>query len=160
MPRSINSGARSGPGQSLLINLTLLGLFAVQHIIMARPAFKRWWTKLVPAMVERSTFVFASSLLLLLLFWRWRPMPGVMWSMENPVGMTLLLGLFWIGWATVLLSTFMIDHFDLFGLRQVWLHLRDREYRHGEFQTRGLYRYIRHPIILGFLVAFCATPPT
>ena len=158
VPKSIDSGPESSRAQSLIVNLVLLGLFAVQHTIMARPAFKRWWTKIVPVQVERSTFVLAASLLLLLLYWRWSPMPAVIWSVEDPAGKALLLGLFWLGWLTVLLSTFIVNHFDLFGLRQVWLHLRSQEYHHVKFQTRSLYRYIRHPIMLGFIIAFWATP--
>ncbi len=158
VPKSIDSGSESSLGQSLIINVILLGLFAVQHTIMARPGFKQWWTKIVPVQVERSTFVLAASLLLLLLYWWWSPMPYVIWSVEYPAGKALLLGLFWLGWLTVLLSTFIIDHFDLFGLRQVWLHLCNQEYHHVEFQTRSLYRYIRHPIMLGFIIAFWATP--
>ena len=158
VPKSIDSGMESSLAPSLIMNVVLLGLFAVQHTIMARPAFKRWWTKIVPVQVERSTFVLAASLLLLLLYWQWRPLPGVMWSVEGPAGKALLLGLFWLGWVTVLLSTFMVDHFDLFGLRQVWLYLRGQEYHHAQFQTKSLYRYIRHPIMLGFIIAFWATP--
>ena len=156
--KSIDSGSESSLAQSLIVNLVLLGLFAVQHTLMARPAFKRWWTKIVPVQVERSTFVLIASLLLLLLYWRWRPMTGVIWSVEHPAGKALLLGLFWFGWVIVLLSTFMVDHFDLFGLRQVWLHLRNQEYHHVKFQYNRLYRYIRHPIMLGFIIAFWATP--
>jgi len=156
--KSIDSGSESSGAQGLIVNLVLLGLFAVQHTIMARPAFKRWWTKIVPVQVERSTFVLAASLLLLLLYWQWRPLPGVIWSVEGPAAKALLLGLFWLGWITVLLSTFMVDHFDLFGLRQVWLYLRGQEYHHAQFQTKSLYRYIRHPIMLGFVIAFWATP--
>lgn len=158
VPKSINSGPESGLAQSLAMNLALLGLFAVQHTIMARPAFKRWWTKIIPVQLERSTFVLVASLLLMLLYWQWQPMPGVIWSLENPFGKILLLGLFWIGWGIVLVSTFIINHFDLFGLRQVWLHLRDQEYHHLEFKTRSLYRYTRHPLMLGFIIAFWATP--
>jgi len=158
VPKSIDSGSESSLARSLVLNVVLLGLFAAQHTIMARPAFKRWWTKIVPVQAERSTFVLAAGLLLLLLYWLWRPMPGVVWSVEHPVGKAVLLGLFWAGWLTALLATFMINHFDLFGLRQVWLHLRRREYHHPQFQTRGLYHYIRHPLMLGFIIAFWATP--
>lgn len=158
VPKSINSGPVSSLATSLIIDLGLLGLFAVQHTIMARPAFKQWWTKFVPVQIERSTFVLAASLILSLLYWQWRPMPGVIWSVENPFGEMLLLALFWIGWLIVLLSTFIINHFDLFGLRQVWLHLQNQQYHHIEFQTKGLYRYIRHPIMTGFIIAFWSTP--
>jgi protein-S-isoprenylcysteine O-methyltransferase Ste14 len=158
VPKSIDSGDPSALGSSILTNVVLLGLFAVQHTIMARPAFKQWWTKIVPEQVERSTFVLVSSLLLLLLFWLWRPMPALVWSAEGTVGGTVLWMLFACGWLMVLLSTFMIDHFDLMGLRQVWLHLRGREYHHVKFQTTSLYRHVRHPIMLGFIIAFWATP--
>jgi protein-S-isoprenylcysteine O-methyltransferase Ste14 len=158
VPKSIDSGSESSLAQSLVVDLVLLGLFAIQHSSMARPAFKRWWTKIVPVQVERSTYVLAASLLLLLLYWQWRALPGVIWSVEGPAGKAILLGLFWLGWVTVLLSTFIVDHFDLFGLRQVWLYLRGQEHHHPPFQTKGLYRCIRHPIMLGFLIAFWATP--
>ncbi|MCC6682067.1 MAG: isoprenylcysteine carboxylmethyltransferase family protein [Phycisphaeraceae bacterium] len=158
VPKSIDSGPESSLALSLVVNLILLGLFAVQHTIMARPAFKRWWTKIVPAQVERSTFVLFASLLLLLLYWQWRPLPGVIWSVQQPTAQTLLWGIFFLGWLIVLLSTYMVDHFDLFGLRQVWLYFRGREYHHPRFQTKSLYRCIRHPIMLGFIVAFWATP--
>lgn len=158
VPKSIDTGAESSLAQSLIINLVLLGLFAMQHTVMARPAFKRWWTKIVPVQVERSTFVLAASLLLCLLYWQWRPLPGAIWTVEDSAGKALLLGLFWLGWIIVLLSTFIINHFDLFGLRQVWLHFRGQDFHHVQFQTRSLYRYIRHPIMLGFIIAFWATP--
>ena len=125
---------------------------------MARPAFKTWWTRIVPKQVERSTFVLVASLLLFLIFWQWRPMPATVWSVDQPVGRMVLWAVFWIGWLVVLLSTFMINHFDLFGLRQVWLHFRGREYHHVEFQKSSLYKHVRHPIMLGFIIAFWATP--
>lgn len=158
VPKSINSGVESDLSQSLIINLILLSLFAIQHTIMARPAFKEWWTNYVPPHLERSTFVLVASLLLLLIFWQWQPLTGIVWHVDSAIGQTIVWGIFWVGWLIVLLSTFMINHFDLFGLRQVWLHLNDQEYSHVNFQKTALYRYIRHPIMLGFIIAFWATP--
>jgi protein-S-isoprenylcysteine O-methyltransferase Ste14 len=125
---------------------------------MARPAFKRWWTRIVPAQVERSTYVLLASLILLLMFWQWRPIPGVVWDARSTTLGAVLLGLFGIGWLVVLLSTFMINHFDLFGLRQVTLYFQRRPYTSVSFVKRGLYRVVRHPIMLGFVIAFWATP--
>ncbi len=158
VPKTIDSGPVGPVTTAFIINLILLGLFAVQHSVMARPGFKKWWTQFVPRPVERSTYVLFTNLILILLFWQWRPMADVVWQFENTAGRFVLIGLFWIGWGTVLLSTFMIDHFDLFGLRQVYLHLRGLEYTPGEFKTTALYRYVRHPIMLGFVIAFWATP--
>lgn len=119
VPKSIDSGAVVPLGEALIVNLLLLGLFAAQHSIMARPAFKRWWTKLVPKSVERSTYVLLASLILLLLYWQWRPLPEAIWTIENPLAVTMITAVFWLGWAILLISTFLINHFELFGLAQV-----------------------------------------
>jgi len=158
VPRSLDSAATGPLGVALLVDVALLAVFALQHSVMARPAFKRWWTRWVPEPAERSTYVLASSLALLLLFWLWRPIGGVVWQVEQPLGHAVLLGLFAFGWLTVLVTTFLINHFDLFGLRQVWLHLRGEPYRPLGFVTPGPYRYVRHPLYVGWLFAFWATP--
>jgi len=158
VPLSLDS-APTGPfGTSLLIDLGLLGLFAVQHSVMARPAFKRVWTRVVPEPVERSTYVLASSLALILLFWQWRPLGGVVWDVQDPIGRAILWGGFAFGWLLVLVTTFLINHFDLFGLRQVWFHLRGQPYRPLTFGTPGPYRLVRHPLYVGWFFAFWATP--
>jgi protein-S-isoprenylcysteine O-methyltransferase Ste14 len=158
VPKTIDSGMTGSFGTALLVNGLLLGIFAAQHSIMARPAFKRVWTRLVPHFVERSTYVLLSSFCLILLYWQWRPMLQVVWDFQNPVSRGLLWGLFWLGWLLVLTGTCMIDHFELFGLRQVTFYLRDKEYVGVGFREPLLYKYCRHPIMLGFLIAFWATP--
>jgi protein-S-isoprenylcysteine O-methyltransferase Ste14 len=158
VPKGIDSGPPASALAALGVDVLLLGLFAVQHSGMARRGFKRWLTRVVPRPAERSTFVLASSLVLLLLFWQWRPLPGLVWRVDDPVGAGLLWGLCALGWGTVLLGTFMINHAHLFGLSQVFALLRGREAREPQFQTLWLYRYIRHPLMAGFLVAFWATP--
>ena len=158
VPKSIDSAPESPLGQALLINTLLLGLFAVQHSVMARPAFKRWWTRFVPKPVERSTYVLFSSLALMALFAFWQPIGGVIWDVQDPVGQAVLYGLFAFGWGLVLVATFLINHFDLFGLRQVWLYLRGKEYRPLNFGTPALYKIVRHPLYVGWFFAFWATP--
>lgn len=158
VPKSIDSGPPSAILPAIAINGAILALFVVQHTIMARPAFKRWWTTIVPAPIERATFVLLASVILLLLFWLWRPLPQVIWHVEHPAARTTLHSLSLTGWAIVLLSSFMVSHFDLFGLRQAWFGLRNRAYRPIGFRLVGLYKLVRHPLMVGFLIAFWATP--
>jgi protein-S-isoprenylcysteine O-methyltransferase Ste14 len=157
VPKGIDSGASAGVAQAVLIDIVLLGVFAVQHSVMARPAFKRWWTKFVPASVERSTYVLLASLALLLLYWQWRPLTQPIWTVTG-VWAQVLWAVFWLGWGLVLLSTFLINHFDLFGLKQVWDYRARREAPPPEFKTPWFYKTVRHPIYLGFILAFWATP--
>jgi len=157
VPKTIDSGPAGPVGVALAVDVMLLGLFAVQHSVMARPGFKRWWTQMVPRSVERSTYVLLASLILALLFWQWRPIEGTLWQAQG-AGAAALWALYAAGWVIVLLATFMINHFDLFGLRQVYLRLTGAAYTNVEFRTVGFYKLVRHPIMLGFLIAFWATP--
>ncbi|HET7676044.1 MAG TPA: NnrU family protein [Gammaproteobacteria bacterium] len=158
VPKTIDNGPATAPVAAFIIDALLLALFAVQHSGMARRGFKRWLTKFLPQPAERSTYVLLSSAVLILLFWQWRPLPGVIWQVDAPAGRYALYALYALGWLIVLTGTFMINHFDLFGLRQVWLHARNIDYSDLPFRTTAFYRIVRHPLMLGFLIAFWATP--
>jgi protein-S-isoprenylcysteine O-methyltransferase Ste14 len=158
VPKNIDTGTDGPIGMAILTNVALLGLFAVQHTIMARPAFKARWTKLIHPAIERSTFVLATCVCLALMFWLWQPMNSVMWQVEHSVWSKALLGVSLLGWGVVLYSSFLIDHFDLFGVRHVVLHFQGREYTHHPFMEKSLYKLIRHPLMTGFIIAFWATP--
>jgi len=158
VPKSIDSGAEAPFIVALAINLALLGLFAVQHSVMARPWFKAAWTRIAPTPVERSTYVLLSSCALVLLFWKWEPMGGLIWNVQSSTGRLALEALYGFGWLTVLISTCLINHFDLFGLRQVWLHMRGQAYTPLGFRTPGPYRYVRHPLYVGWLLVFWSAP--
>ncbi|MEO6033059.1 MAG: methanethiol S-methyltransferase [Burkholderiaceae bacterium] len=159
LPRTIDSASAAPLVEALSVNFALLGLFAVQLSVMARRGFKRWWTKLIPPSMERSTYVFAASVALALLLWQWRPITApVLWSVTDPIARIALQAVFWGGWGVLLISTFLINHFELFGLRQVWANLRGQALPVPEFRTPLFYRHVRHPIYLGFVLAFWATP--
>ena len=158
VPKHIDNGAGAPVWTALAIDIGLLTLFAVQHSGMARPAFKRWWTRFVPPAIERSTFVLISSAVLALLFWLWRPLPHVVWQVDAGLARCVLWGVSLFGWLLVLTSSFTINHFELFGLRQVWLHARGRVAKDESFVIRAMYRIVRHPLMLGFLIAFWVTP--
>jgi len=158
VPKSIDSGRSGSLSEALLIDAGLLALFAVQHSLMARPWFKRAWTKIVPDQVERSTYVLLSSLAMILLFWLWQPIGGEVWNVQSEAFRIVLYSVCGAGFLLVLLSTFLLNHFDLFGLRQVYLYLRGKEYKPLVFGTPIFYKYVRHPLYLGWLLAFWATP--
>ena len=158
VPKSIDGGTAGSVALAMVVNVSLVLLFAVQHTIMARPAFKRWWTQYIPKAAERSTFVLVTSAILALMFWQWRPIAGTVWEIDAPLGKAVLWGLFAFGWFLVFYSSFLINHFDLFGLRQVMLHFQGQRYTPVEMKVRSLYRLSRHPLMLGFLIAFWATP--
>lgn len=158
VPKAINDGAQTPLAEAITVNLLLVLAFAVQHTIMARPAFKRWWTQFVPKPIERSTFVLLASAILLIMFWQWRPIPVVLWSVENAVFRAIIFALFMLGWVFVFYSSFLINHFDLFGLRQVFLHFRNQPYKPVQMKVVSLYRLVRNPLMLGFFISVWATP--
>jgi protein-S-isoprenylcysteine O-methyltransferase Ste14 len=158
VPKSIDSARGAPLGVALLVDALLLLAFAVQHSVMARPAFKRWWTRIIPAAAERSTYILFSSIALIALYTYWEPIGGMVWNVESPTGVAVLYWFFALGWGLVFLSSFLINHFDLFGLRQVWLQLRSRSYTPVDFAMPVLYRIVRHPLYVGLLLAFWSTP--
>ncbi len=158
VPRTLDRATAAPIGAAVLVDALLLGLFGVQHSVMARPAFKRRWTRFVPQAIERSTYVLLSSLVLLLLYWQWRSLPAQVWDIRLSAARLAVWVLFWAGWAIALVATFMIGHFDLFGLRQVYVAWRGQPYSEVTFRTPLLYRLVRHPLMLGFIVAFWAAP--
>ena len=158
VPKTIDNGAVVGTAEALIVNLVLLSIFAIQHSVMARRQFKQWWLQYVPASIERSTYVLAASLALILLFWQWRPMPAVVWQVGNSQIAMAIVVLSFVGWLLVLASTFMINHFELFGLHQVVNNLSGRDMSAVRFKTPMLYNFVRHPIYLGFIIAFWAAP--
>ena len=158
VPKTIDSGTPGPLVEALVVNTLLLGLFAVQHSVMARKGFKRWWTRVVPPVVERSTYVLAASLALALLVWQWQPIPQTVWAVRDPALVMALQAVFWLGFAMVFVATFLINHFELFGLRQVFVRLVGREMPEQAFRTPLLYRWVRHPLYLGFILAFWAAP--
>lgn len=158
VPTSIDAAPAVPLWEAMLVNTLLLAAFGLQHSVMARPGFKCWWTRFVPTPAERSTYVMFTNLVLILLFWQWRPMGGVIWDVQAPVSRSFCHWMYAAGWVIVLWATFLINHFDLFGLRQVWLYLRGKQYTPLTFKTPGPYRWVRHPLYLGWLIAFWATP--
>ncbi len=158
VPKSIDMGIQEATNRAIWINVLILGVFGIQHSIMARPGFKKHWTKIIPEPIERSTFVLVTCVILCFMYWQWRPLTNTIWSVEQQAARMFLVGLSYAGWLLVLYSTFLIDHFDLFGLRQVVLYLRGIEYTQKPFMERSAYKIIRHPLMLGFIVAFWATP--
>jgi len=158
VPKTIDSGEPGSLAVALLVNGLLIALFGLQHSVMARPGFKAWWTRFVPRSIERSVYVLASSLVLIVLYWAWQPMPEAVVRFESPAARGVMTALYLGGYGLVLLSTFLIDHFDLFGLRQVFLHFRQRGYEEKRFMTPWLYRFVRHPLYVGWIGVFWFTP--
>ena len=158
VPKSVDSGSVGPVATAILINFLLILLFGVQHTIMARPAFKQWLTQFIPKALERSTFVFVADIIIWVMIWQWRPIGGVVWHVQNTIAANILLAIALLGWVAVVLSSFMINHFELLGLEQVWHYLRRTEPKKITFKLRGFYKHVRHPLMLGFLVFFWASP--
>jgi protein-S-isoprenylcysteine O-methyltransferase Ste14 len=159
LPTNIDTGPIIPTAQAIFVDALLLSIFAIQHSVMARAGFKRWWTRIVPEPIERSTYVLAASAALALLLWQWKPIPEpVIWDVRDPLAVTILNVLFFAGWIVLLLASFLLDHFELFGLRQPLSHARGYRVRIAEFRTPSLYRYVRHPIYLGLLMSFWSAP--
>jgi protein-S-isoprenylcysteine O-methyltransferase Ste14 len=158
VPKSIDSGAAGPLLQSVIVDTMLIVVFAIQHSVMARQGFKRWWTRMVPASIERSTYVLFTSFALLLLYWQWQPIPAPVWTVHNPIAAGVLDGIFWLGWVVLVASTFLLNHFELFGLSQVFARLFGKQLADPKFRAPLLYRLVRHPILLGVLLAVWATP--
>ena len=158
VPKSIDSGTAGPLLQSAIVDTMLIGLFAIQHSVMARQGFKRWWTRIVPPSVERSTYVLSASFALLILYWQWQPVPALVWTVHNPTAAAALDGIFWLGWVVLVASTFLLSHFELFGLSQVFARLLGKQLSEAKFRAPLLYRHVRHPIYLGVLLAVWATP--
>jgi protein-S-isoprenylcysteine O-methyltransferase Ste14 len=158
VPKSIDTGVAGPLAEALIVDALLLGIFAIQHSVMARPGFKRWWTRIIPHESERSTYVLVASLILLGLYWHWQPIPAQIWHVDSEAGRIVLMAVYWLGWGIVFFSTFLINHFNLFGLQQVFAALRKRDLPDPEFRTPVLYKVVRHPIMLGMLLAFWGTP--
>ncbi|MGJ8714298.1 MAG: methanethiol S-methyltransferase [Maribacter stanieri] len=157
VPKSIDTGEEISLVPAVLINLGLLSLFALQHSIMARPAFKKWFTKIIDPAMERSTYILLSSLILLFMYWKWQPMTTIVWDTENIVSL-IVMAIFFLGWTIVFLSTFMISHFELFGLTQIYQNFKNQSLTYPEFQVNWFYKLVRHPLMLGFIIAFWAAP--
>lgn len=158
VPKTINTGTEITLGSALIVNLLLLSVFAIQHSLMARPSFKDWIKKLIHPAIERSTYMLMSNFALILLYWKWQPMKAIIWKIENEVIAMLILGIFGLGWVVVLASTFMINHFELTGLQQIYNNWKDKQAENPKFQINYLYKLVRHPLMLGFLITFWATP--
>jgi len=158
LERTIDAAPRTGLAWAIAVDVLLLTVFALQHSVMARPSFKRWWTQFIPEPAERSTYVLLSCVALLLLYWQWQPIGGVVWNVQSETGRAILYGLYAAGWIGLVAATFAINHFDLFGLRQVWIYFQGRDYERLPFHVPGPYRLVRHPIYVGWLTIFWAAP--